>query len=105
MSNVPYSRSDCHAWGSSPNVEFFRIVLGIDSYAPGFKKIKIEPHLGDLKNASGEIPHPNGKVAVSYQLKGRIWDVSLDLPKGTSGVFVWKGKQMPLKGGVNSFKL
>jgi alpha-L-rhamnosidase len=105
MSNVPYSRSDCHAWGSSPNVEFFRIVLGIDSYAPGFKKIKIEPHLGDLRNASGEIPHPNGKVAVSYQLKGKAWDVSLNLPKGTSGVFVWKGKTLPLKAGVNSFKL
>ena len=46
ISEVSRSRSDCHAWGASPNIEFFRTVLGIDSDAPGFKKIKIEPHLG-----------------------------------------------------------
>ncbi len=65
MSDVAGSRSDCHAWGASPNIEFYRTILGIDSYAPGFAKVKIEPHLGDLKNARGQIPHPNGKVAVS----------------------------------------
>ena len=47
-SDVSTSRSDCHAWGSSPNIEFFRIVLGIDSDAPGFSKIKISPHLGSI---------------------------------------------------------
>ena len=53
MDDVNRSRSDCHAWGSSPNIELFRIVLGIDSDAPGFSKVKIEPHLGYLKNVSG----------------------------------------------------
>jgi hypothetical protein len=67
-SDVSASRSDCHAWGASPNIEFFRTVLGIDSYAPGFTKIKITPHLGSLINVSGSIPHPNGKVSVSYKL-------------------------------------
>ncbi|HJP63116.1 MAG TPA: hypothetical protein VJ844_06715 [Mucilaginibacter sp.] len=67
-SSLKTVRSDCHAWGASPNIEFFRTVLGVDSYAPGFRKIKIEPHLGTLTNASGEIPHPDGKVTVSYVL-------------------------------------
>ena len=103
MSDVPASRSDCHAWGSSPNIEFFRTVLGIDSYAPGFRKIRIEPHLGDLKNASGEIPHPNGKISVSYILTQKAFYVKVNLPPGTSGVFIWKGVEKPLVAGDNGF--
>jgi len=105
MSDVSKSRSDCHAWGSSPNVEFFRTVLGIDSDAPGFSKIKIEPHLGSLKKISGEIPHPSGKVAVKYELVKNKWKIELELPAGTTGVFVWKEKTYPLKTGKNNFDL
>jgi len=46
ISDLEHNRSDCHAWGSSPNIEFFRTVLGIDTDAPGFRKVRIEPHLG-----------------------------------------------------------
>ncbi len=93
------SRSDCHAWGASPNVEFFRIVLGVDSDSPGFKKVKIEPHLGPLTQAQGKIPHPNGEVIVNYfQLKGK-WKAEITLPKNTPGTFHWKGKPYPLKPG------
>jgi alpha-L-rhamnosidase len=105
ISDLPNSRSDCHAWGSSPNIEFFRTILGIDSYAPGFAKVKIEPHLGSLKTASGEIPHPNGKVAVEYTLNGSVWKIKIMLPQKTSGVFVWKGKVYPVKAGENLFKI
>jgi hypothetical protein len=105
ISDLQHTRSDCHAWGASPNIEFFRTVLGIDSYAPGFAKIKIEPHLGDLKNASGEIPHPDGKIDVNYAEKGSVWKVRIDLPQHTSGIFVWKGKVYPLKEHENAFSL
>ena len=100
-SNVEYTRSDCHAWASSPNIEFFRTVLGIDSYAPGFSKIRIEPHLGKLTNVGGEIPHPNGKIAVSYHLLQGQWTVHISLPVKTSGVFIWKGRTYVLKTGEN----
>jgi alpha-L-rhamnosidase len=105
ISDLPHARSDCHAWGASPNIEFYRTILGIDSYAPGFSKIKIEPHLGELKNASGEIPHPNGKVTVSYVEEGGKWNIKLNLPENTSGIFVWKGKTYLLKAGENAFKI
>ncbi len=103
ISDLPHSRSDCHAWGASPNIEFFRTVLGIDSYAPGFSKVKIEPHLGSLEHASGEIPHPNGKIAVSYAKNGTNWKINIHLPPKTSGIFIWKGKTYPLKAGENLF--
>ena len=102
VSDLENTRSDCHAWGSSPNIEFFRTVLGIDSDAPGFNKIKIEPHLGTLKNVNGEIPHPAGKVKVDYSFNKGKWKIEISLPQKTSGVFIWKGKTYVLKPGANS---
>lgn len=105
VSEVNTTRSDCHAWGSSPNIEFFRTVLGIDSYAPGFTRVRIEPHLGKLTSVSGEIPHPNGKVAVAYVVSGSSLKAKITLPEKTTGIFVWKGKTYPLKEGGNSMEL
>lgn len=103
MSDINASRSDCHAWGSSPNVEFFRTILGIDSDAPGFTRVKIEPHLGSLKNISGEIPHPHGRIAVSYSNERGKRNARIDLPAKITGRFIWKGKTYALKGGMNEF--
>lgn len=91
------SRSDCHAWGASPNIELYRILLGIDSASPGFKKIRIAPSLGDLKEVSGTIPHPMGDITASYAFdkKGK-GTARLVLPQGTTGTFIWKGKEYPL---------
>ncbi|HWZ03444.1 MAG TPA: alpha-L-rhamnosidase C-terminal domain-containing protein, partial [Mucilaginibacter sp.] len=103
VSDLQNTRSDCHAWGASPNIEFFRTVLGVDSYAPGFTKIKIEPHLGTLTKVSGDIPHPDGKVSVSYKLENSKWQININLPEKTSGILVWKTKVYLLKGGANTF--
>jgi hypothetical protein len=104
-SNIDFTRSDCHAWGSSPNIEFFRTVLGINSDAPGFTRVRIEPHLGTLTNVGGEIPHPNGKIAVHYQLRQSRWTISATLPANTTGTLVWKGKVYELKAGANHFTI
>ena len=104
-SNVEYTRSDCHAWASSPNIEFFRTVLGIDSDAPGFKKVRIEPHLGKLTDVGGEIPHPNGKIAVTYRLAHGQWTIHISLPPATSGVLIWKGKTYELRSGNNDLTM
>jgi alpha-L-rhamnosidase len=101
ISDLEHNRSDCHAWGASPNIEFYRTILGIDSYAPGFSKVKIEPHLGELKNISGEIPHPNGKLFVKYKLEKGKWNIEITLPQGTSGVFIWKGRNYMINSGKN----
>jgi hypothetical protein len=98
-SDINATRSDCHAWGSHPNIEFYRTVLGIDSDAPGFSAVKIEPHLGTLTKVSGEMPHPNGHVSTSYILnKGKLKAV-IELPKNTPGYLLWKGQRYPLKAG------
>lgn len=103
ISDVDKTRSDCHAWGSSPNIEFYRTLLGIDSDEFGFSKVKIEPHLGTLTEASGKIPHPKGTIAVNYQLINKKWNISIELPKSISGYLLWEGRKMMLTEGLNKF--
>jgi hypothetical protein len=95
------TRSDCHAWSASPNFELFRTVLGIDSAAPGFKKVLIRPNLGKLTKVSGSIPHPAGELAVKLALNGNQLAAEVNLPAGISGDFVWRGTKRPLKSGLN----
>jgi alpha-L-rhamnosidase len=104
-SEVNRSRSDCHAWGSSPNIEFYRTILGIDSEAPGFTKIKIKPHLGGIESIGGEMPHPKGTISVKYSLKNGVLHAEINLPRGTSGTFIWKSETYRLNTGKNTFNL
>jgi len=94
------SRSDCHAWGSSPNIEFYRIILGIDSDSPGFEKVCIAPSLGSLKEVSGSMPHPYGTIIVKYKMnKNGKLTAEIDLPQHITGKFVWRQKEYKLSGG------
>jgi alpha-L-rhamnosidase len=104
ISDINNTRSDCHAWGAHPNIELFRTVLGIDAAAPGFKQVKIEPHLGTIEKISGAIPHPNGMIAVAYEHQ-KNWIIKIDLPENTPGILMWKGKKYSLKPGRNEFRL
>ena len=101
-SNVDETRSDCHAWGASPNIEIFRTILGIDSDAPGFTKVRIAPHLGDIEKIGGEMPHPNGTIKVDYQRKKTQLTAVIILPEGTTGTFIWAGREYALTTGINN---
>jgi alpha-L-rhamnosidase len=102
VSEIDVARSDCHAWGASPNIEFYRIILGIDSDAVGFSKVKIEPRLGNMTNIGGEIPHPKEIVKVNYSISNGKLNASVELPQNITGIFVWKKKNYILKGGLNN---
>jgi hypothetical protein len=99
------TRSDCHAWSAHPLVHIFRTILGVDSAAPGFKKVVIRPNLGKLTRVSGAIPHPNGEIAASFRLQGGRLSVEVALPQGVSGEFVWRGQRRALVPGRNAFTL
>lgn len=92
-------RSECHAWSASPNYEFLSIVAGICPASPGFKTVKMEPHLGGLKMIRGKMPHPLGFISFNLNrvgesgLKGVV-----ELPQGLTGQFKWKGNTIGLSG-------
>lgn len=100
------TRSDCHAWGSSPNYEIFRTIVGIDSAAAGFKRVIVRPHLGKLTRVSGTIPHPRGEIKVSLKMRpdNRL-EAEVELPAGVPGEFVWRGNKKPLTPGRSQFAL
>jgi hypothetical protein len=94
-------RSDCHAWGSSPNIEVFRTVLGIDTAAPGFARVRIKPHPGRLTSLAGSIPHPQGEIQVRLKRYGERLDAEVDLPGIVTGTLEWRGVRRDLEPGAN----
>jgi hypothetical protein len=99
------ARSDCHAWGASPNYELFRTVLGIDSAAPGFARVAIRPFLGKLTHLAGAIPHPKGEIAVTLTLDNGKLEAGVTLPAGVEGQFEWHGQTRDLHPGENHLTL
>ncbi|MDO9152698.1 MAG: alpha-L-rhamnosidase C-terminal domain-containing protein [Paludibacter sp.] len=57
----------CHGWASGPTAWLSQHVLGITVLEAGCRKIKIEPHLGDLKWVEGTYPTPYGVVYVRHE--------------------------------------
>lgn len=84
------TRSDCHGWGASPNIELFPTVLGVDSAAPRFRRVRIEPHLGKLESAKGVVPHPRGEVRAEL-IRGPGGELAarVDPSAGVSGEIHW----------------
>ncbi len=95
------TRSDCHAWSASPNYDLLALVGGIEPGQPGFRTVRIEPHLGNLKYIKAKMPHPQGEISMHLVrteggLKGEVW-----LPGNLEGDFIYKGKINKLNSGKN----
>lgn len=101
--NPDPTRSDCHAWSASPNYDFLATLCGVQPAAPGFKRVKIAPHLGELIEVKGEIPHPAGVIRVQFKRKGGEGiQGTIELPPGVSGAFFWGGKTRQLDSGAQT---
>ncbi len=93
------TRSDCHAWSASPNYDFLATVAGIRPASPGFKTIRMEPALGELKFIKGQMPHPAGMIVFDLKKVGVSGiQGEVTLPEGLTGTFGWNGKTLQLKG-------
>lgn len=72
----------CHGWASGPTSFLSRHVLGIKAIEPGYKKIKIEPHLGALVYAEGKIPTPYGVITVRHERNDKDVKTEIKVPDG-----------------------
>lgn len=76
-----YSRSECHAWGALILYELPSITLGVRPAAPGYKKVKIAPVAGYLKNASGTVKTPVGEIRVSWKTENGNFKMEYEVPR------------------------
>jgi hypothetical protein len=95
------SRSDSHAWTAHPIYDLLTLVAGIEPASPGFKTVRIAPHLGDLPSLAASYPHPEGMIEVKYERHGAELTGSITLPGQLSGEFWFKGESQPLHSGTN----
>jgi hypothetical protein len=70
-----------HAWGAAPANLLPRFVLGAQTLTPGWQRIRIRPHVGGLKSATGKIPTPRGPVAISWT-NASNFNLHVTLPDG-----------------------
>lgn len=82
--------------------EFLATVCGVKPTAPGFSRVKIEPHLGERQNANGRVPGPAGTIEVKLERNGDGIRADITLPGSLTGSFVWQGKAVELRRGSSS---
>jgi alpha-L-rhamnosidase len=99
------TRSDCHAWSAHPNYDLLRTVAGMKPGSPGFKTVRVEPHLGTLPRLEATLPHARGPITVSYRRDGPALEATVTLPPGLTGTFAWRGVTRVLQPGPQSFRI
>lgn len=95
------TRSDSHAWSAHPIYDLLTLVAGVEPASPGFRTVRIAPHLGNLPSLKATYPHPAGDIQMSYQRRADTLRAVITLPANLSGTFVWSGTTIPLKPGSN----
>ena len=78
-----FRHSLCHGWASGPTAWLSRHVLGVEVVEPGFKKVRIVPHLGNLNWVEGTFPTPYGIIKVRHEKdqNGKIHS-DIQVPEG-----------------------
>lgn len=95
--NPGETRSDCHAWSASSLFHFYGTILGIRPAAGG-KIVTINPQLGTLQSAQGEMPWGDGKIKVAFKQNQNTLSGTVELPPGIAATLSVNGQSFPVKG-------
>lgn len=82
-----FRHSFCHGWASGPTAWLSQHVLGVEVVEPGCKKVRIQPHLGNLQWVEGTFPTPKGEIYLRHEkgADGKIKS-TVKLPSGIKKV-------------------
>ena len=73
---------EVHAYGASAHLHFYTNILGVRPLEPGYAKILIAPHLGDLEWAKGILATPLGLIHVAWRREEGGLTLELVTPPG-----------------------
>lgn len=91
------SRSDCHAWSSSPNYHLPSLVAGIRPASAGFATVKISPAEVTDFGYSVVVPTPRGEVKMICSPRdGKRPVYKVAMPAGVTGEFNGWGLRVKL---------
>lgn len=85
-----FRHSLCHAWSSGPTAWMTHHILGVEVLEPGCRRIRINPHLGDLTWVRGTFPTPYGLVKIHIEKDLVTGKVNLKVDKPDEIVLVDK---------------
>ena len=99
------TRSDTHAWSAHPTADLLGIVAGISPASPGYRTVRVAPHLGHLTFVDAAAAHPEGLIETRFTRSRTGLSAKIKLPKGIAGAFVWNGQERPLRPGLNRISI
>lgn len=89
-----------HAWSRGPLTLLSQKVCGIEPTAPGFRRFRISPSLGDLSEAHASFETVYGQLTIAIYKKGKKLHIEIEVPEGTEGEFLSRnGKLIQVKPG------
>lgn len=88
-------RSECHAWSNAASYHLLRTVLGVESAAPGCRRVAVRPHLDGLDHASGAFCTPRGAVDIDFR-RDRAHRFVIAVPPETTVALTWEGQEREL---------
>jgi len=90
---APGLESRCHAWAASPVFYISEIVLGVESLAPGWRRVRIAPKPCGLEWAEGTAATPRGDIDVRWERKGSHIHVRARVPEGVRAELIAGNKK------------
>ncbi|MEM1134363.1 MAG: alpha-L-rhamnosidase C-terminal domain-containing protein [Bacteroidota bacterium] len=99
------TRSDCHAWNSSPLYFFLSAFAGVEPAEPGFKSVRISPQLINMEYVNASVPHPNGAIIVDLKKSRKGISGKVILPDNITGELIYGDEKERLGSGLNKIDL
>lgn len=104
MEDTVSQRSDAHAWGAVPIVEYATETLGVQITAPGSSEIIISPRTGHLSYAEGDVMTSKGPVNVKWKVEESRFHFSAAWPPAIACTIVLPNGERVNAGNSGSYR-